>query len=197
MSHVAHINESCHTYCKVIPHIWGHITHLKESCHIYEGLMSHIWMSHGTHMRALIWDNLRIARKIFEMSHVLPTRNWSHPYFSSAGRKFGHPVWMKNNQKWKNKEKWTKANEKLNQRTERSRNESYTYMWHYWSNTHICDIIDQIHIYVTNMRARRVGVVYLHGAWWGDIYHLYHIYVFFHSHEQVNSQIIIVYITRI
>ena len=32
-------------------HIWmSHVTHMNESCHTYEWLMSHIWMSHVAHM---------------------------------------------------------------------------------------------------------------------------------------------------
>jgi len=30
-----------------LPHIWmSHVTHMNESCHTYEWVMSHIWMSH-------------------------------------------------------------------------------------------------------------------------------------------------------
>ena len=51
MSHVTHMNESCHTYEWVMSHIWmSHVTHMKESCHTYEWAMSHIWMSHATRM---------------------------------------------------------------------------------------------------------------------------------------------------
>ena len=61
MSHVTHINESCHTYKRVMSHIWmSHVTRMNESCHMLhiwasicrelEGVMSHIWMSHVTHM---------------------------------------------------------------------------------------------------------------------------------------------------
>jgi len=42
MSHVTHINESCHTYEKVMSHI-------NESPHTYEKVMPHISMSHVTH----------------------------------------------------------------------------------------------------------------------------------------------------
>jgi len=34
MSHVTHMNESCHTYEWVMSHIWmSHVTHMNESCH--------------------------------------------------------------------------------------------------------------------------------------------------------------------
>jgi len=46
MSHVTHMNESCHTYEWVMSHIWmSLVTHMNESCHTYEWVMSHIWMS--------------------------------------------------------------------------------------------------------------------------------------------------------
>ena len=36
MSHVTHMNGSCHTYEWVMSHIWmGHVTHMHESCHTY------------------------------------------------------------------------------------------------------------------------------------------------------------------
>jgi len=45
------MNESCHTYEWVMPHIWmSHVTHINKSCHTYEWVMSHIWMSHVTHI---------------------------------------------------------------------------------------------------------------------------------------------------
>jgi len=44
MSHVAHMNESCHTYEWAMSHIWmSHVTHMNEPCHTYEWAMSHIW----------------------------------------------------------------------------------------------------------------------------------------------------------
>ena len=36
MSHVTHINESCHTYQWVMSHVWmSPVTHINESCHTY------------------------------------------------------------------------------------------------------------------------------------------------------------------
>jgi len=74
MSHVAHMNEYCHTYEWVMSHMCNicgsdmehpvmrpaekimsrhtwmcHVTHMNESCHTCEWVMSHIWMSHVTH----------------------------------------------------------------------------------------------------------------------------------------------------
>jgi len=76
MSHVTHMNESCHTYQWVVSHIWmSRVTMINESCHIQkshvihinesrpmshthrwpprahnEWVMSHTWTSHVTHM---------------------------------------------------------------------------------------------------------------------------------------------------
>jgi len=51
MSHVTHMNGSCHTYGWVMSHIWrSHFTHMNESCHTYKWVMSHIWVSHVTQM---------------------------------------------------------------------------------------------------------------------------------------------------
>ena len=51
MSHVTHIDESCHTHERVMSHIWtSHVTRMNESCHTYEWVKSHVWMSHVTHM---------------------------------------------------------------------------------------------------------------------------------------------------
>jgi len=51
MSHVTHMNGSCHTYEWVMSHIWmSHVTHMNVSYHTYKWVMSHIWMSHVTHM---------------------------------------------------------------------------------------------------------------------------------------------------
>jgi len=59
MSHVTHVDESCHTsewvmshiHEWVMWHIWmSHVSRMNESCNTYEWVMSHIWMSHVTHM---------------------------------------------------------------------------------------------------------------------------------------------------
>jgi len=54
MSHVTHMNESCHKYQWVMPHIcvtlMSHVTglmlYLEQSCHAYRWVMSHVWTSH-------------------------------------------------------------------------------------------------------------------------------------------------------
>ena len=51
MSHVTHMNEACCTYEWIMSHIWmSHVSDMNESCHTYEWVMSHIWMSHVSHM---------------------------------------------------------------------------------------------------------------------------------------------------
>jgi len=76
MSHVTHMNESCHKYECLLLHIrmshvkladaqhpavgmneschirMSHVTHMTESCHTYECLLLHIGMSHVTHADA-------------------------------------------------------------------------------------------------------------------------------------------------
>ena len=47
-NHPYTMNESCHTYERVMSHTWiSHATHLN---HTYEWVMSQTWMSHVTHM---------------------------------------------------------------------------------------------------------------------------------------------------
>jgi len=49
MSHVTHINESCHTYQWVMSHIsMSHVTRMNESCHTYQWVMSHVYFNFGT-----------------------------------------------------------------------------------------------------------------------------------------------------
>jgi len=59
LSHVAHMNTSCHNcawvksdeYMSLLPHVeMSRVTHMNESWHTYEWVMAHIWMGHGTHM---------------------------------------------------------------------------------------------------------------------------------------------------
>ena len=51
VSHVTHMNESCHTHEWVMSHIWmSHVSGVNESCHIDEWDMSHIWRGHVTHV---------------------------------------------------------------------------------------------------------------------------------------------------
>jgi len=67
MSHVTHMNASCHTYEWDMPHMWmSHVTHMNESCHTYEWVMSHIWMRHAAHMN----EPCYIYEWVMSISHV-------------------------------------------------------------------------------------------------------------------------------
>ena len=51
MSHVTHMNASCHTQKWVMSCIeTSRVTHMQEVCHTYEWVMSHICMSHVTYV---------------------------------------------------------------------------------------------------------------------------------------------------
>jgi len=44
MSHIKHMNVSCHTHKWVMSHTgMSHFTHRSESCHVYGWVMSHVW----------------------------------------------------------------------------------------------------------------------------------------------------------
>jgi len=80
MSHVTHMNESCHTYERVMSHIWtSHVTHMNESCHTFERVMSHIWMSHVTHMNT---SRYALAHRVYESCHTC--RMMRHDVFISV-----------------------------------------------------------------------------------------------------------------
>jgi len=48
----------------------SHVTHMNESCHTYEWVMSHVWMSHGTHINVSYFSCEHIW-----MSHVTILRS--------------------------------------------------------------------------------------------------------------------------
>jgi len=78
MSHVTHMNESCHTYEWVMSHIqMSYVTHMNESCHTYRWVMSHIWMSHVTHMNES-WHTYRWVISQIQMSHVTHANESCH-----------------------------------------------------------------------------------------------------------------------
>jgi len=58
----------------------SHVSHMNESCHTYEWVMSHIWMSHVSHSIPHIW--MRHASHMNESRH---THTWmSRVYRSNA-----------------------------------------------------------------------------------------------------------------
>jgi len=51
MSHVTHVNESCHTYRWVMSHMsMSHVTHVNESRHAREWVVSVMWMGRVTYV---------------------------------------------------------------------------------------------------------------------------------------------------
>ena len=73
MSHVTHMNESCHTYEWVVSHIWmRHVTNTNELCHTYERVISHVGMRHVTH-RNVTWTTqwLCVRMRHIPMWHVI------------------------------------------------------------------------------------------------------------------------------
>ena len=60
-----------YTYNCVMLHLWmSHVTHMNESCHTYECVMSHIWMRHVTHMNE--------SCHTYECALPCATRTWAH-----------------------------------------------------------------------------------------------------------------------
>jgi len=96
MSHVTRMNESCHTYEWVMPHIrMSHVTLMNESCHTYEWVMSHVWMSCVTHMNeschtykwvmSHIWMSYRTYERVIShiwISHVTRMNESCHPWMN-------------------------------------------------------------------------------------------------------------------
>ena len=78
MSHVTHMEESCHTYGWVMSHIWmSYVTHMDESCHTYGWVMSHMWMSHVTHMNDFLLEPAYPARpSVWHINKVCRAYEW-------------------------------------------------------------------------------------------------------------------------
>ena len=83
MSHVTHMNESCHTYQWVMSQLWmSHVTHTNESCHTYRWVMSQLWMSHVTHTNESCHTYRWVMSQIW-MSHVTHTSCHTHEHVLS------------------------------------------------------------------------------------------------------------------
>jgi len=60
----------------------SHVTHMNESCHTYEWVMSHIWMSPVTHMNeswndACVWrDSFMCVKWLIHMCDMIHTFVW-------------------------------------------------------------------------------------------------------------------------
>ena len=87
MSHVTHMNESCHTYEWVMSHIWmSHTTHMNASTsHTYEWVMFHIWMSHVTHMNESCHTWMR--QHVTHMNKSCHTHEWNIPDITATNKK--------------------------------------------------------------------------------------------------------------
>jgi len=76
MSHVAHMNESCHTYERVMSHIWmSHVTHMNEWYCVCRWVMSHIDESCHTYSQWRLWRNNPVMDEWccvyrWDMSHI-------------------------------------------------------------------------------------------------------------------------------
>ena len=89
MGDVTHMNESCHTYEWVMPHLsMSHVIHMNESWYTYEWVMSHIWMSHGTHMNESCHTYECVCRTVMPNISMSPVthmhKSW-HTYQMSHG----------------------------------------------------------------------------------------------------------------
>jgi len=87
MSHVTHMNESCHTYELVMPrthewvmiHMWmSHVTYMNESCHTYEWVVSCICdMAHlYRYEMEILKDNCVTSRDMTYLYNVRGIIHW-------------------------------------------------------------------------------------------------------------------------
>jgi len=85
MSHVTHMDESCHTYGRVMSHIWtSHVTHMDESCHTYGRVMSHVWMSRVTRITRSWVTWLKCARHVHMCDMTQPPMTRSYEWCDST-----------------------------------------------------------------------------------------------------------------
>jgi len=93
MSHVTHMNESCHACASLRPvdvykwvksHIWrSHVAHTKESCRTSVCGMSHIQRSHVTHMNESCRTYERVILHIW-VNHATHVNESCHTYESGT-----------------------------------------------------------------------------------------------------------------
>ena len=90
MSHVTHMNASCHTYewdtnWRVYTP-WISVTYMNESCLRYECVTSHLWMSHVPHINAschtykCVMSHVEWVMSHVWMSHVTHMNASCHTY---------------------------------------------------------------------------------------------------------------------
>ena len=169
MSHVTHMNESCHTCEWVMSHIWmSHVTHVNESCHICEWVMSHIWMSHVTHVNESCHTYEWVMSHIW-MSHVTRMSESSHAYewdmshlfardeILDLGDRQDHELvgWICRNE---SRRIWTSHVTHMKESCH-----LYNELWHIWTNmSHVCLshvtwkwVIAHMNEHVTRMKESR------------------------------------------
>jgi len=106
MRHVAHINESYHTYQWGMSHIW-----MSHMSHTWIG-MSHIWMSHATHMNEVssvsdIWTHATLDSFIWV--HMSRWTHW-HSYLFICPT-LSMTYYDMNSYEWVQYDIWTHMNE--------------------------------------------------------------------------------------
>jgi len=78
MSHVTHMNESCHVgHVTHMNGSWnvGHVRYMNESCHTYEWVISDIWVNHVTHMNGSC--HVSHVTHMNGSWHVVMSDNWT------------------------------------------------------------------------------------------------------------------------
>ena len=164
MSHATHMNESCHTYERVTPHIWmSHVTHMNESCHTYEWVMSHIWMSRVTHMNESCHTYECVMAHIW-MTHSKHMNGSCHAYecVVCAG--------IPKNQCTHDTYDWVVSPYTWMSHVTHMNESCHTYEWvtpHTWTGVHVCDMThscvwSESFIYVT-WRIHMCDMTHSHG----------------------------------
>jgi len=72
MSHHTHMNKSCHTYERDMPHLWmSHATHINDSCHTHEWVMPHPRISHIKHTNKLYQKHRWVLSHVQNYPHTI------------------------------------------------------------------------------------------------------------------------------
>ena len=87
------------TYEWVLAHVWmSHVIHMNESCHMHEWVMSHIWMSRVTHMNESRRPYVRVQKWYVHICKHIHTRTYmqtythTHTYICRGGFCYGMGV---------------------------------------------------------------------------------------------------------
>jgi len=99
MSHVTHVNESCHACEWVMSRMWmSHVTHVNESCHACEWVMSCMWMSHVTHVNESCHACEWVMSRMWMRDESIHTCEWvmSHTWMNRAWVLIHPQTWQMN-----------------------------------------------------------------------------------------------------